>query len=324
MRLKEGNLEHQDALLFVCAILVPSAPFETHASGFFTSSLNVRSPLLAQASTSRSPTGSDKDYAYANDDNDHEDDHEDDHGEDEYELSDEQAAEARGALLADIFALVATYTNVGEGDGGDQRLTREAFNALGKVLAAAGGRFGRRRRGLSSAMVHLGAGAFAELRGEGAFSDGDDASFESAAAAREGQRGGAGSLSPPLESLIERRAAPAAAADHAQRRRASPRAHPRSLQQRQQRQQQRPRRRRRRLVVRAVQRGVCGRAGPGDAASSKRAFAALKQGHYQLRAAWGATGQLSGIWLGLWASASGGAAQSASMFIELCRTSSFQ
>ena len=104
--------------------------------------------MLAQASTSRSPTGSDKDYAYANDDNDHEDDHEDDHGEDEYELSDEQAAEARGALLADIFALVATYTNVGEGDGGDQRLTREAFNALGKVLAAAGGRLGRRRRGL--------------------------------------------------------------------------------------------------------------------------------------------------------------------------------
>ena len=36
---------------------------------------------------------------------------------------------------------------------------------------------------------------------------------------------------------------------------------------------------------------------------------------YQLRAAWGATGQLSGIWLGLWVSASGGAAQSASMFI---------
>ena len=34
----------------------------------------------------------------------------------------------------------------------------------------------------------------------------------------------------------------------------------------------------------------------------------------QLRAAWGATGQLSGIWLGLWESASGGAAQSASMF----------
>ena len=91
-------------------------------------------------------------FIYANDDNDHEDDH----GEDEYELSDEQAAEARGALLADIFALVATYTNVGEGDGGDgggdggdQRLTREAFNALGKVLAAAGGgRLGRRRRGL--------------------------------------------------------------------------------------------------------------------------------------------------------------------------------
>ena len=46
-----------------------------------------------------SVAGSDKDYAYANDDNDHEDDHEDDHGEDEYELSDEQAAEARGALL---------------------------------------------------------------------------------------------------------------------------------------------------------------------------------------------------------------------------------
>ena len=37
---------------------------------------------------------------------------------------------------------------------------------------------------------------------------------------------------------------------------------------------------------------------------------------YQLRAAWGATGQLSGIWPGLWVSASGGAAQSASIFIE--------
>ena len=37
--------------------------------------------------------------------------------------------------------------------------------------------------------------------------------------------------------------------------------------------------------------------------------------HYQLRAAWGATGQLSGIWLGLWVSASGGAAQSASILI---------
>ena len=36
---------------------------------------------------------------------------------------------------------------------------------------------------------------------------------------------------------------------------------------------------------------------------------------YQLRAAWGATGQLSGIWLGLWVSASGGAKQSASMSI---------
>ena len=57
VRLKEGNLEHQDALFFLCAILVPSAPFETHASGFFTSSLNVRSPLLAQASTSRSSRG---------------------------------------------------------------------------------------------------------------------------------------------------------------------------------------------------------------------------------------------------------------------------
>ena len=31
----------------------------------------------------------------------------------------------------------------------------------------------------------------------------------------------------------------------------------------------------------------------------------------------GATGQLSGIWLGLWGSASGGAAQSASMMIIL-------
>ena len=38
-------------------------------------------------------------------------------------------------------------------------------------------------------------------------------------------------------------------------------------------------------------------------------------GLYRLRAAWGATGQLSGIWLGLWASAPGGAAQSASMFM---------
>ena len=36
---------------------------------------------------------------------------------------------------------------------------------------------------------------------------------------------------------------------------------------------------------------------------------------YQLRAVWGATGQLSGIWLGLWGSASGGAAQSASLLI---------
>ena len=35
------------------------------------------------------------------------------------------------------------------------------------------------------------------------------------------------------------------------------------------------------------------------------------------RAAWGATGQLSGIWLGLWVSASGGAAQSASMSIYI-------
>ena len=43
-------------------------------------------------------------------------------------------------------------------------------------------------------MVHLGADAFAELRGEGAFSDGDDASFESAAAAaaREELRVGGG------------------------------------------------------------------------------------------------------------------------------------
>ena len=35
---------------------------------------------------------------------------------------------------------------------------------------------------------------------------------------------------------------------------------------------------------------------------------------YELLAAWGATGQLSAIWLGLWVSASGGAAQSASIF----------
>ena len=37
---------------------------------------------------------------------------------------------------------------------------------------------------------------------------------------------------------------------------------------------------------------------------------------YQLWAAWGATGQLSGIWLGLWLRAPGGAAQSASIFIK--------
>ena len=38
---------------------------------------------------------------------------------------------------------------------------------------------------------------------------------------------------------------------------------------------------------------------------------------------WGATGQLSGIWLGLWVSTSGGAAQSASMFISrICPCSS--
>ena len=35
----------------------------------------------------------------------------------------------------------------------------------------------------------------------------------------------------------------------------------------------------------------------------------------QLRAAWGATGQLSGSWLELWVSVSGDAAQSASVFI---------
>ena len=38
---------------------------------------------------------------------------------------------------------------------------------------------------------------------------------------------------------------------------------------------------------------------------------------YQLRAAWGATGQLSDIWLGLWVSASGGAAQSASIYLHI-------
>ena len=37
---------------------------------------------------------------------------------------------------------------------------------------------------------------------------------------------------------------------------------------------------------------------------------------YLLQAAWGATGQISCIWLGLWVSASGGAAQSASIFIQ--------
>ena len=37
---------------------------------------------------------------------------------------------------------------------------------------------------------------------------------------------------------------------------------------------------------------------------------------------WGATGQLSGIWLGLWVSASGCAAQSASIFTKI--TSSYR
>ena len=224
----------------------------------------------------------DKDYAYANDDNDHEDDHEDDHGEDEYELSDEQAAEARGALLADIFALVATYTNVGEGDGGDgggdggdQRLTREAFNALGKVLAAAGRRLGRRRRGLV-----LGDGAPGRGRVRGAARGGrlqrrrrrELRASSSGSSGSSSGHGGGGGLS------FERFSAVFAAAPD--------------------------------LGTLETARELLGRA-----ASSKRAFAALKQGHYQLRAAWGATGQLSGIWLGLWASASGGAAQSASMFI---------
>ena len=246
-------------------------------------------------------------FIYANDDNDHEDDH----GEDEYELSDEQAAEARGALLADIFALVATYTNVGEGDGGDgggdggdQRVTLEAFNALGKVLAAAGRRLGRRRRGLV-----LGDGAPGRGRVRGAArggrlqrrrrrelrvgGGGSGGSRSCAAAARLPSRpptqppaasssgssgsssghGGGGGLS------FERFSAVFAAAPD--------------------------------LGTLETARELLGRA-----ASSKRAFAALKQGHYQLRAAWGATGQLSGIWLGLWASASGGAAQSASMFIR--------
>ena len=45
---------------------------------------------------------------------------------------------------------------------------------------------------------------------------------------------------------------------------------------------------------------------------------------YQLRAAWGATGQLSGIRLGLWVSASGGAAQSASMFIVMIKDYQYQ
>ena len=45
---------------------------------------------------------------------------------------------------------------------------------------------------------------------------------------------------------------------------------------------------------------------------------------YQLRAAWGATGQLSGIWLGMWVSATGGAAQSASMLINRHLHSAFQ
>ena len=60
-----------------------------------------------------------------------------------------------------------------------------------------------------------------------------------------------------------------------------------------------------------------GAAGPGRElqAGLRRAQA----GALPTSGGWGATGQLSGIWLGLWASASGGAAQSASMFIRNTR-----
>ena len=69
------------------------------------------SDRCARASPQGGVAGSDKDYAYANDDNDHEDDHEDDHGEDEYELSDEQAAEARGALLSPVLRFRLDFFN---------------------------------------------------------------------------------------------------------------------------------------------------------------------------------------------------------------------
>ena len=56
--------------------------------------------------------------------------------------------------------------------------------------------------------------------------------------------------------------------------------------------------------------------GPGGARPPRHATTAAAAAVFvQLALRWGATGQLSGIRLGLWASASGGAAQSASMFM---------
>ena len=56
---------------------------------------------------------------------------------------------------------------------------------------------------------------------------------------------------------------------------------------------------------------------PKSCATSSAAFcaASLTRWRRLLRRRWG-SGQLSGIWLGLWASASGGAAQSASLFMR--------
>jgi len=69
---------------------------------------------------------------------------------------------------------------------------------------------------------------------------------------------------------------------------------------------------------RATGRGAgLGLRGPGDARPHRHVNTAAVAVFAQLALRWGTTGQLSGIWLGLWASASGGAgaAQSASMLI---------
>ena len=68
---------------------------------------------------------------------------------------------------------------------------------------------------------------------------------------------------------------------------------------------------------RSTGRGVGpGLRGPGGARPPRHATTAAAAVFVQFALSGGATGQLSGIRLGLWASASGGAAQSASMLIS--------